>query len=200
MHCHAKSQTLLSRCRSPGADYIAMGTDRSGIPWLMLRVPGVEAVMVIGQSDEYLRACIFVARNQLVRVPVQQGPLCAKILVSEPRRRTEMFKLIFVLALVLDIHVAGVPVPGFGDALRTPVSPNAELGILVPIRRFVLEQRIPGGFEWTIACKIRDWRPQRHIIPKPACDRLRYRVVVPRRRLPCRLSSRSSTIFPSLTL
>ena len=143
--------------------------------------------MVIGQSDEYLCACIFVACNQLVRVPVQQGPLCAKVLVPEPRRRTEVFKLIFVLALVLDIHIARIPVPGFGNALRTPVSPYAELGILVPIRRFVLEQRIPGGFERTIARKIRDGRAQRHIIPKPACNRLRRRVVVPCRRLPCGL-------------
>ena len=54
MHRHSEAQTLLSRRCGPGADDIAMRTDGGSIPRLMLRVPRVKAVMVIGQSDEYL--------------------------------------------------------------------------------------------------------------------------------------------------
>ena len=160
------------------------GPTRCGIPWLMLRIPGVKTVMVIGQGDEYSCAGLFVARDQLVRIPIQQRPLRAKLFVPEPRWRPVMFELIFVLPLALDIHIACVPVPGFGHALRTPVSPDTELGIAVPIRRFVIEQRIPRGLERTVACKIGDWRLQGHIVPQATRDRLRYGVIVPCRRLP----------------
>ena len=140
MHRHTEAQTLFSRRCGPGADDIAMGTNRGGIPRLMLRVPGVKAVMVIGQSDEYPGAGVFVARNQLLRLPVQAGSTARKAPCTQTATAAQVIELIFVLPLVLDIHVARVPVPGFGNALRTPVSPDAELGILVPIRRFVIEQ------------------------------------------------------------
>src|ERR1700679_1680541 len=117
-----------------------MGTDRGGIPRLMLRIPDVKIIMVIGQRDEYPRTGVFVASDQLIRVPIQQGPLGAKLFVAESRWRSVMFELIFVLPLVLHIHVACVPVPSFGHTLRTPMSPDAEFGILVPIRRLILEQ------------------------------------------------------------
>ena len=140
MHSDTEPQALFSRRGGPGADNIAMGTDRGGIPRLMLRIPGIKTVMVIGQCDEYPRAGVFVARDQLIRIPIQQGPLGAKLFVAESRWRPVMFQLIFVLPLVFYIHVACVPVPSFGHALRTPMSPDAEFGILVPFRGLVIEQ------------------------------------------------------------
>ena len=47
----------------------------------------------------------------------------------------------------LEVHIARVPVARFGYALRAPVSPDAELGVLVPLRRVVLQQRIPCWLE-----------------------------------------------------
>ena len=85
MHGDAEAQSLLPRRGSPRAHHIAMRPKIRGVPRLMLRVPRVEAVMMIGERDEDSRARLLVARDQLVGVPVQQRPLRAKILVSKPR-------------------------------------------------------------------------------------------------------------------
>ena len=44
----------------------------------MLRIPGVEVAMMIRQRHEDSRACPFVARDQLVGIPVEQRPLRAQ--------------------------------------------------------------------------------------------------------------------------
>ncbi len=42
------------------------------------------------------------------------------------------FDVVVVLAGALDVHVAGVPVAVFDAGLRTPVGPDAELGVVEP--------------------------------------------------------------------
>jgi len=41
-----------------------------------------------------------------------------------------------------------VPVPVFGLALRSPMRPDAELGVPVPIRGLVLFKRCPGRLKF----------------------------------------------------
>ena len=44
----------------------------------------------------------------------------------------------FALPLVLEIHVSGIPIALLGLALRTPMGPEAELGVLKPLGRLIL--------------------------------------------------------------
>src|SRR5271157_1022158 len=122
-----------------------MRTNRGSVPRLMLRVPSVETVMMIGKRNEDPRAGLLVARDELVGFPVQQRPLCAKVFVSEPGGWPIMFEVIFVLPRPLNVHVARVPITGFGHTLRAPMGPDAELSVAVPFGTFVFKQRFPGG-------------------------------------------------------
>src|SRR6185437_5206525 len=106
----------------------------------MFRVPRVETVMVIGKRHKDSRASLLVSCDQLVRLPIQQRPLGAKVFVSETRWGTVMLGVILVLPLALNVHIARVPVTRFRNALGTPVNPDPELCIPVPIRRLIVEQ------------------------------------------------------------
>src|SRR6266702_4418643 len=55
-----------------------------------------------------------------------------------------MLEVVFVLALVFDVHVARVPVARFHRRLRAPMRPNAELRIAKPLRYLVSGKRFIG--------------------------------------------------------
>src|SRR5439155_11617856 len=119
----------------PCANTVSVRANGGSIPWMVLRVPSVKAIMVVGERDEDPGAGVLVAANEFVRLPVQQGPLGAQVLVTETRWRPVMFQVVFVLVLSFNVHIAGVPVSGLGHALRTPMRPHAEFCVLIPLRR-----------------------------------------------------------------
>src|SRR5580704_2507674 len=139
MHRNAKSQSLFASRSCPCSDDVAMRAKGGSVPRLMLRIPGIKAVMMISERNEDLCASLLVARDQFVGLPVQQRPLCAEVLVAEPRLRSVMIQVILVLRLPFQIHTARVPVAVFRHALRAPVCPDAELCVLVPLWCFVLQ-------------------------------------------------------------
>src|SRR5213593_4064619 len=55
-----------------------------------------------------------------------------------------MLEMVFVLALVFDVHVARVPVARFHRRLRAPMRPNSELRIAKPLRYLVSGKRFVG--------------------------------------------------------
>ncbi len=65
------------------------------------------------------------------------------------RYRSVLFWTAQILLMALDIHVARVPVPVLHRGLRTPVGPNAELGVTIPFRNLPLAERRARGFEWS---------------------------------------------------
>src|ERR1035437_8377362 len=81
-----------------------------------------------------------------------------------------VLKVILILPLPLGVHVARIPVSVLWHALWTPVRPDAELRILVPLRRVILHQRVPRWFVRAFAFKVGDWRKHRHAIPRAAWD------------------------------
>src|SRR5579859_2308697 len=52
VHRHAETQTALPRFRRPCPDHVLVRTHIGRIPLMMFRVPGVEAVVVIGKGDK----------------------------------------------------------------------------------------------------------------------------------------------------
>ena len=81
--------------------------------------------------------------DQPVRIELLRLPQGADVLVAEFRRMAVMPDVILILGCSLDIHVPGVPVAEHRDALRSPVAPDAELGVPEPFRGGIL----PQGFK-----------------------------------------------------
>ena len=134
----------------------------------MLRTPGIEPVVVIGQRDKQACSRTFVAFDQRFRFPVEQRPLSAQVLVTELGGVAIVRILEVVIGRSLLIHIACIPVPVFGHALWAPVRPDAELGVAIPFGRFVLQQRIPIRLVRPIPVQALHRRLHRHTIPRPA--------------------------------
>src|SRR5580692_4943021 len=116
MHSDAESHSLLAGRGCPCADYIPMRTKRCRIPRMMLRIPGVEVAMMIRKGHENSCACLLVACDQLVGIPIEQRPLRAELFVTEARCRPVMIEVILVLPLPLNVDIPCVPVSCLGHA------------------------------------------------------------------------------------
>ena len=83
------------------------------------------------------------------------------------------------IALPFDVHVARVPVAGFGHALRSPVSPDSELRVAIPLRASKsagnpMPARLAGSSE------IWNWGSEWYIVPRSSGNLERRGIVVPR--------------------
>ena len=74
-------------------------------------------------------------------------PCGNQILESDLRRMAICLHVILVLLVALDVHVAGVPVAVFDGGLRTPMRPDAELGIAIPVRNLPFAKRLARTLE-----------------------------------------------------
>ena len=111
-----------------------MWTQVHRIPGVMFGVPAVKAIVMIGDSDEQLRAGPLEAVDKRLGLPFKQRPLGAKFFVAESRGVAEVLQVVLVLIGAFHVHVARIPVSGFWNALRGPVSPDSELRIAIPFR------------------------------------------------------------------
>src|SRR5262245_37351041 len=80
-------------------------------------------------------------------MPVLGAPLVDDVLEPDARRMTVARDVGDVVAVPLLVHLPSVPVALFGDALRAPVGPHAELRVAEPVGSLVLRERGPGGLE-----------------------------------------------------
>ena len=79
------------------------------------------------------------------RIPVLGLPFVDDVLEAELGRMAILLHMELVDGAVELIHVLGVPVAHLGLALRTPVRPDAELRVAIPIRNLETGQRFKGG-------------------------------------------------------
>src|ERR1035438_7606802 len=113
-------------------------------PRLESRIPQVEIVVMRSHADEKLRPGLPVESQEIVRIEVLGLPCRDYILVTVPRRMAVGLEVMIVLPVTLNVHVPGVPIPHLRGGLRTPVRPDAELRVAIPIRTPVLLQGFPG--------------------------------------------------------
>ena len=113
-------------------------------------VPQVEVVMVLAKGEEVFGTDTLVQFHQFVGVPVFCFPVTAKFFQSIFVGRTIDPLVVSALPMVFIIHVAGIPVAGFGLTLWPPVCPDAEFGIFEPFGAFPLFQTLPIRLEVTL--------------------------------------------------
>src|SRR5512140_1698588 len=101
-------------------------------------------------ATEVLRAGLSVKLHQVIRIELIGLPCRYYVFESELRRVAVGLDVVLILPAALYIHVARVPVAVLGGGLRTPVSPDAELGVAVPIRHAVCFQGFARAREGTL--------------------------------------------------
>ncbi|OPZ94030.1 MAG: hypothetical protein BWY72_02400 [Bacteroidetes bacterium ADurb.Bin416] len=138
VHTYPKGQTVGLGCLCPTAHDIFAGTDSHGIPRLIAAFIQVEVVVMIGQCKEILRTSFFIQFDQGIRFPFFGFPRIDDVFEAKLIRTTVLTNMILVLTRALVIHEAGIPISEARFTLRTPMSPNAKLGILEPLRSLVV--------------------------------------------------------------
>ena len=84
---------------------------------------------------------------------------------------TVVVQLNLVLRRSVVVDTARIPVAVLRDAVRTPMCPDSELNILIPLGSFILQQQLPCRLIWTVAVQARDWGLHRNAIPHTAVGR-----------------------------
>ena len=112
------------------------------MPLLIFAVPQVEIVVMIREGDHVFRAHAPEELRKVIRVPLVGVPRVDHVLESERLLVAVQLPVAVEMPVTRDIHVPGIPVAGFRHALRPPVREDAELGVLIPLRR--LKVRLHG--------------------------------------------------------
>src|ERR1700687_4601776 len=105
--------------------------------------------MVRGHAAEVFRSRLLVEPEQMIRIELVGLPYGNNILIADARGVAVCLDVIFVLLMSLDIHIAGVPVAVFDCGLRSPMRPDAEFGVAVPVGRLPFLERFARALEWS---------------------------------------------------
>ena len=143
----AEPQAVLLGRLLPVADDVALGAHVHGVPLVQLGVPEEEVVVVRAHADEVLSPGFLVELHEAIGIPLLGLPQRDDVLVAELGRVAVMLEVILVVAAALLVDAAGVPVAIHRHGLRTPVGPDAELGVAEPVRALVLLERFHRGLE-----------------------------------------------------
>src|SRR5450755_253993 len=144
---HAELQSLAHGGFAEHTDHVLTRPHIHRIPAGMLGIPEVEIVVMDTHADEVLRASLLVELNEVIGVELVAFPGRDNVLKTEFTGVTVGGNVVLVLLATLHVHVAGIPVAGFGSGLRTPMGPNAKLRIAEPLGNLILLQGVTGSLE-----------------------------------------------------
>ena len=147
MFGHTEAQAVGLGGFLPGGHHIAVRSVVHGIPGMQLGFPKEEIVMVRAHAHEILRAGLFVEFHQSLGIPVLGFPKGNDVLPAVGGGMTETREVVVIIGGALLVHLARIPVAHHRHGLRSPVGPNAELGIAKPLGVGVVGERIHGGLE-----------------------------------------------------
>ena len=145
VYAHAEGQSGLFAGIAPTLDKILFRTYPYRVPLLVGRIPKVEVVVVVAQGHEVAGTHALVEVDQFFGIPVLCFPVVAQVFESEGGRVAEMADVPVVGTRTLIVHEAGIPVAGLSMALRSPMCPDTELGVLEPFRAFPVGEGVPVG-------------------------------------------------------
>src|ERR1035437_6172363 len=135
MFTNPEPKSLLFRCFLERADDVALWSRCDRIPArLILGIPKVKSIMMYSHTAEIFRSGLLVEAQQMVRIESFGCPGGNHIFESDLGGMSIRLHVVLVLLAALDIHVARIPVAVLGSRLRSPVCPNAELGVTIPVR------------------------------------------------------------------
>src|SRR5512138_3155458 len=141
----AETQAARPRGFCPRSNDVLLRADVDRVPGVMLRVVGVEVVVVVGESEEILRARALVKGHQLLRLPALRLPEVVNLHEAELGWVAISFNVVVISRVALLVHSTRVPVALLRHTLGRPVRPDAELRIAEPFRNtVVLHERFPG--------------------------------------------------------
>jgi hypothetical protein len=133
-----EAEAAFAGCRSPDADDVLLGAGGCGVPaWLVSGVPHVEVVVVDAHGEEVLCAGFDVEVHEVFGIPAGGFELGDEVFVADFGGVAVGLDVVVVLSGALHVHVAGVPVAVFDGGLRSPVGPDAELGVGEPGREAI---------------------------------------------------------------
>lgn len=108
-------------------------------------------------ADEVLRARLLVEGHEAFRVPLLRLPERDDVLVPVRGRVAVGGQMVLILTVARRVHVLGVPVACHRHGLRSPMSPDAELGVRNHaghsncFREFVVGPNGPGAIGRLVA-------------------------------------------------
>ena len=127
----------------PHAHDVPLRTEFHGVPAMVGRVPQVEVVVMDAHAHEVLGACLGVHRHEPIGVPVLGLPQRNDLFVAVLARMAVVLQVMLVVAVARLVHAPGVPVAVQRHRLRSPVGPDAELGVAEPLGTLVLLEGFP---------------------------------------------------------
>src|ERR1700722_6822176 len=105
-----------------------------------------EAVVMFGDGHYELRAGFAEEFGPLVGVEFGRGKPRNEVFVAECGLRPECLHVVLEGRVVFHVHVARVPLAvERRDRIDAPMNEDAELGVLIPLRRQISLERVPGG-------------------------------------------------------
>ena len=133
----------------PIADDVTLRAHFDGVPLVVFGVPEVEVIVMDGHADEVFCAGSLVEFHEPLGIELLCFPKWEHVFPTMLRWVAVVLEvvLIVVTVVVFRIHVARVPIAIHRHRLRSPVGPDAELGVAEPVGAFVLGEGILRGLE-----------------------------------------------------
>ncbi len=146
----AKLQAILLGCLLPIAYHITLWPHVHGIPFVDLRIPEVEIVVVGTHAHEVACTRFFVKRHEAIGIPFLGLPQGNDVLVAVLGWMPVCGQVMFILPVPRYVHMFGVPVAFHRYRLGAPVCPDTELGVPKPSGALILLERFHVPLEWSI--------------------------------------------------
>ena len=103
--------------------------------------------MVGAHADKIFGPRLLVEFHEPLGFPFFRFPKRNDVLVPVGGRVTKAGQVVAIIVRTLLIHFAGIPVAFHRDRLRSPMRPDAKLGIAKPLRAGIVREGIHGAGE-----------------------------------------------------
>src|SRR5581483_2572104 len=97
----AKPETIRARGLGPRSDNVLLRADVDGVPGVVLRVVGIEVIVMVGEGEEVFRPRTLVEGHQLLRLPALRLPQVVNLHEAEPGWVTVGLHMIVVSRVAL---------------------------------------------------------------------------------------------------